>query len=73
VWDSALWCLLPTICSETFGRAEFSYNWGWITAASGVGSPVFNAVFGHVYDEHNVPGTNNCIGRVTPIPDLLLC
>ncbi|CAN3356674.1 hypothetical protein DICA0_F07492 [Diutina catenulata] len=67
-----LFCMMPLLVGDTFGLAQFSYNWGIVNLAPIVPSYVLTSWFGRVYDSSSeeVPHTEMVDGAPVTVTSL---
>lgn len=58
----SLWCLVPTIISESYGMKYFGVNWGCTLFVSALVSFGLQRLFGFLYDMHVPSGSLFCEG-----------
>lgn len=53
----------PALVAEVFGIQGMSQNWGFMIISSVIGGPIFNILYGVVFDSHSIiknDGTRDC-------------
>ena len=53
----------PALVAEIFGIQGMSQNWGFMIISSVIGGPIFNILYGTIFDSHSIienDGTRDC-------------
>jgi MFS family permease len=53
-----LFGVFPSITTDLFGEESMSQNWGTMTTAPGLFGPLFNLIYGRIYDSNSFISPN---------------